>query len=173
MAPLQVIPYITIIAAVAANRAIGLRGEMPWHLPDELRHFKKMTLGKPVIMGRKTHESIGMVLPGRQNIVVTRNPDYASAGVEVVTSLDHAFEAGEGAELMIIGGGELYRLAMPLASRLLLTVVDCEPEADTYFPEWRKDNWTLAGSVAYQADERHAHAFELQEWLRRSDKVIE
>ena len=159
-------PYITIIAAVAANRAIGLRGEMPWHLPDELRHFKKMTLGKPVIMGRKTHESIGMVLPGRQNIVVTRNAGYTSAGVEVVNSLEDALDTGPGHELMVIGGGELYRLTMPLASRLLLTVVDCEPEADTYFPDWRNGDWELVGAVAHKADDRHAHAFELQEWLR-------
>ncbi|NNE04652.1 MAG: dihydrofolate reductase [Xanthomonadales bacterium] len=159
-------PYVTIIAAVAVNRAIGLRGKMPWHLPDELRHFKKMTLGKPVIMGRKTHESIGMVLPGRQNIVVTRNAEYASEGVDVATSLQHALEIGQGGELMVIGGGELYRLALPLASRLLLTVVDYEPEGDTFFPEWRNDNWALAGSVTHDADEQHAHSFQLQEWLR-------
>ena len=159
-------PYVTIIAAVATNRAIGLRGSMPWHLPNELRHFKKMTLGKPVIMGRKTHESIGMILPGRQNIIVTRNREYTSVGADIATSLSHALEIGRGSELMVIGGGELYRLAMPLASRLLLTVVDCEPEADTFFPDWRNGDWQLAGSVAHEADERHAYAFELQEWTR-------
>jgi dihydrofolate reductase len=160
--------FITLVAAVAKNGAIGMKGEMPWHLPDELRHFKKVTLGKPVLMGRKSHEAIGMALPGRQNIVISRNPEFKTTGCETASSLEQAIELAAGAELMIIGGGELYRQAMPSANRMLLTIVDCEPEADTWFPEWSDDDWALAGSVRHPQDETHAYAFAMQEWLRLS-----
>lgn len=157
---------LTLVAAVAKNRAIGLRGEMPWHLPDELRYFKKITLGKPVIMGRKTREAIGMALPGRQNLVISRSPDYSAKGSETAGSLQQAIELAQGTELMIIGGGELYRQAIPLANRMFLTIVDCEPEADTWFPEYPASQWQMASSLAHPADEIHAHAFEMQEWIR-------
>ena len=158
--------FITLIAAVAKNRAIGLGGQIPWHLPDELRHFKKITLGKPVVMGRKTHEAIGMALPGRQNIVVSRNPGCTATGCETAVSLEQALEIANGPEVMVIGGGELYLQAMPVAGRMLLTIVDCEPEADTWFPEWSRQEWGLAGSVQCPADAEHSFAFEMQEWLR-------
>jgi dihydrofolate reductase len=158
--------FITLIAAVAKNRAIGLRGDMPWHLPDELRHFKSVTLGKPVIMGRKTREAIGMALPGRQNIVVSRNPGFSAKGCGTATTLEQAIEMATASEVMIIGGGELYRQAMPLAGRMFLTIVDCEPEADTWFPEWSESEWGLVGSVAHSADDKHAMAFDMQEWIR-------
>ncbi len=155
--------FITLIAAVAKNRAIGLGGKIPWHLPDELRHFKKITLGKPVVMGRKTHAAIGMALPGRQNIVVSRNPGYTATGCETAVSLEQALEIANGPEVMVIGGGELYLQAMPVAGRMLLTIVDCEPEADTWFPEWSRQEWGLAGSVQRPADAEHSFAFEMQE----------
>ena len=98
---------ITLIAAMGRNRAIGLEGAMPWHLPRELRHFKETTMGKPIVMGRKTWESIGRVLPGRQNIVVTRNPDYVAEGCDVTGSLEGAVARASGREVMIIGGGQL------------------------------------------------------------------
>lgn len=158
---------ISLVAAVARNGAIGLRGDLPWHLPDELRHFKRITLGKPVIMGRKTFEAIGKALPGRQNIVVSRNPQFAAIECEVADSLQQARALAVGPELMVIGGGELYRMALPQASRMFLTVVDCAPEADTWFPPWSEAEWRLAGSVLHPADSEHAHAFDLQEWLRR------
>jgi dihydrofolate reductase len=164
---LQSEPRITIIAALGRNCAIGLDGRMPWHLPDELKHFKKVTMGKPVIMGRKTFESIGMALPGRQNIVVSRNPELAIEGCDVAGSLEQALEIADGEEVMIIGGGELYRLALPLASRMHLTVVDCEPEADTWFPEWGRSEWEQLSSEHHPADDRHQYAFEMQEWRRR------
>ena len=160
---------LTLIAAVAQNRAIGLRGRMPWHLPDDLRHFKRVTLGKPVVMGRKTWEVIGRPLPGRQNIVISRNRDYRARGCEVAHSLDAALGVAEGAELMIIGGGELYRQALPGAQRMVLTIVDCAPEADTWFPAWSKSDWKLAGSEQHPTDDRHAFGFEFQEWVRVSD----
>ena len=157
---------ITLIAAVARNRAIGLRGQMPWHLPDELRHFKQVTLGKTVIMGRKTREAIGMALPGRQNIVVSRNPGYIAQDSQSAPTLERAIEIASGRELMVIGGGELYLQSLPMARRMFLTIVECEPEADTWFPEWSEQQWRMAGSVLHAADERHTFAFEMQEWLR-------
>lgn len=159
---------LILIAAVAKNLAIGLRGRMPWHLPDDLRHFKRVTLGKPVVMGRKTWEAIGKPLPGRQNIVISRNRDYRAKGCEVTCSLDAALGVAEGAELMIIGGGDLYRLALPDAQRMVLTIVDCTPEADTWFPRWSESAWELAGSEHHPADDHHAFSFEIQEWLRVS-----
>jgi len=157
--------FITLVAALAKNNAIGLNGKMPWRLPDELRHFKRITMGKPVIMGRKTRQAIGITLPGRQNVVISRDPQFQADGCDIAQSIEQAFSIATGPELMVIGGGEIYRQAMPHASRMFLTVVDCEPVADTWFPEWNEDEWLLAGSVCHQADESHEYAFELQEWI--------
>lgn len=158
--------FISIVAAVAQNGAIGHRGAMPWHLPDELRHFRRITLGKPVLMGRKTFQAIGSPLPGRRNIVISRNPGFNPHGVTVAGSLEAALEHAGAGEVMVIGGGELYRLALPMAGRLFLTVVDCAPEADTWFPEWDESAWHLAGSRLHSADGQHPFAFEMQEWIR-------
>ncbi len=124
-------------------------------------------MGKPVVMGRKTWESIGKPLPGRQNLVVSRNPAFAAPGCQVVSSLVEAIEAADGFEVMVIGGGELYQQALPLASRMFLTVVDIEPDADTWFPEWQPADWLLVASQRYPRDERNAHDFEVSEWLRK------
>ena len=113
---------ITLIAAMGKNRAIGMNGRMPWHIPAELQHFKKATMGKTIVMGRKTWQAIGRPLPGRQNIVVSRNPDFQAKGVDSATSLDDAAAKSESDEVMIIGGGQLYALALPLAKRLVLTL---------------------------------------------------
>jgi len=139
---------------------------MPWHLPADLRHFKRATMGKPVVMGRKTWESIGRALPGRQNLVVSRNPAYQAEGCQVVSSLVEAIEAADGFEVMIIGGGELYTQALPLASRLILTIVDTEPASDTWFPEWQPSEWLLVTSERYGPDAHNQHGFEVSEWLR-------
>lgn len=159
---------ITIVAAMGRNRAIGLDGRMPWHLPAELRHFKQVTMGKPLVMGRKTWEAIGRPLPGRQNIVVSRNPELRAPGCDVAGSLVEAVEVAEGMEVMLIGGGELYRQALPVASRLLLTEVDLEPDADTWFPEWNPAEWRLVGSARHEADEANPYAFHTSEWVRPS-----
>jgi dihydrofolate reductase len=152
---------ITLIAAMARNRAIGFDGGMPWHLPAELKHFKASTMGKPIVMGRKTWQSIGRALPGRQNIVVTRKRAYQAEGCTVVPSFDQAMEAAVGEEAMIIGGGQLYRQALPLADRMLLTLVDCEPEADTWFPEWNKDEWREISRRSQVADENNELAYKV------------
>ena len=157
---------ITLIAAMAANRGIGLNGQLPWHLPGELKHFKEATAGKPMVMGRKTWESIGRALPGRQNIVVTRNPEFHAQGCDVCTSLDTALAVALGSEVMIIGGGELYRQALPLASRMILTLVDCVSEVDTWFPDWEDSDWTLVLQRSVVADDRNPYAYRVQELIR-------
>lgn len=158
---------ITLVAAMARNRVIGLDGAMPWHLPRELRHFKETTMGKAIVMGRKTWESIGRVLPGRQNIVVTRNPDYRAEGCDVVGSLEDAVSAASSEEVMIIGGGELYVAALPHADRLVLTLVDCEPEGDTWFPEWDDGCWLEVSSRDEAPDENNPQAYRVMD-LRRA-----
>ena len=127
---------VTLIAAMAKNRVIGRDNRLPWHIPADLRRFRDLTMGHPVIMGRKTYESIGKPLPGRQTIVVTRQEGYAAQGCVVAHSLEEALAAAEPAEeLFICGGGELYVAALPQVDRICLTVVGCEVEGDTLFPE--------------------------------------
>jgi dihydrofolate reductase len=159
---------ITIIAAMARNNAIGLGGEMPWHLPRELGHFKQATMGKPMVMGRKTWESIGRPLPGRQNIIVTGNPGLEAPGCDIAASLDQAIGMARGVEVMIIGGGQLYRQCLAFADRMILTIVDCEPGADTWFPEWDRDCWQVLGKRREAADDRNPHAYEVVEWVRKA-----
>jgi len=158
---------ITIIAAMARNRAIGLDGAMPWHLPAELKHFKETTMAKPIVMGRRTWQSIGRALPGRQNLVVTRNRSFRAEGCEVADSLEEAIALADGGEVMIIGGGQLYRQALPVADRMVLTLVDCEPEADTWFPDWREKEWKQLSSRTETADDSNPHAYRVLELVRR------
>ncbi|NDC90131.1 MAG: dihydrofolate reductase [Bacteroidetes bacterium] len=153
-------PTIALVAAVARNGVIGNGGRMPWHLPDDLRHFKRITLGKPVIMGRKTFESLGKPLPERTNIVLTRDPAWQAPGVCVVTSFDDALAAGRAAltrhppkahqihneipvfsDIMVIGGAEIYALALPRAQRLYLTDIPLTPAGETVFPAFDPAAW--------------------------------
>ena len=157
---------ITLIAAMARNRAIGKDGDLPWQLPGELLHFKQATMGKPIVMGRKTWESIGRVLPGRQNIVVTRSRDYQAPGCDMAASLDEALQQARGGEVMIIGGGQLYAQAMAYADRMILTEIDIEPEADTWFPEWREEDWQPLSERGVAADERNPWSYRVIEWVR-------
>ena len=137
---------ISIIVAMGESSVIGLEGGMPWRIPADLKHFKAITMGKPIIMGRKTHESIGRALPGRTNIVITRQPDYETEGAEVATSMDAALAmagdvAGDSGEAMIIGGAEIYRAALPIADRIHLTEVGSAPKGDVYFPRFDRGDW--------------------------------
>ncbi len=135
-------PTISLIVAHASNRVIGRDGEMPWYLPADLRHFKQTTMGKPIVMGRKTFDAIGKPLPGRANIVVTRDKAWTAEGVTVVHSLDEAYAAaGEVEEIMVIGGGQLYAEALPQAQRIYVTEIVGEVEGDTWFPELDPDEW--------------------------------
>ena len=130
-------PCITLVAAVAANGVIGLDNRLPWRLPQDLQHFKALTLGHPVVMGRRTWESIGRPLPGRQSIVVTRSTQFAAPGCRVVHSFDEALAvAGNAAEVFVIGGGDLYRAALPAAQRLMLTEIRRDFPGDAFFPEF-------------------------------------
>ncbi|MBT8041070.1 MAG: dihydrofolate reductase [Xanthomonadales bacterium] len=153
---------------MARNRAIGFEGALPWHLPRELKHFRDTTLGKPVVMGRKTHESIGRPLPGRQNIVVSRNRNYRSEGCDTAISLRSAVEAADGDEVMVIGGGQLYEEALPVADRMVLTHIECEPRADTWFPAWERDDWVETIQREERQDENNRHAYRVIEYTRKA-----
>lgn len=150
---------ISIIAAMDRNRLIGNNNELPWHLPADLAHFKKITLNKPILMGRKTYESIGRPLPGRQNIVLTRKADLEIEGVTVVTSLEAAIEICEGIdEVMVIGGGTIYELVIPQAQRMYLSYVDGEFEGDAWFPDFDESQWDISESIVQEPDEKNRYA---------------
>jgi dihydrofolate reductase len=161
---------ISLIVAIADNRAIGKNNDLLWHLPDDLKHFKRTTSGHPIIMGRKTFESFGArPLPKRTNVVITRGNAYTSAGnLVVVRSLDEALEqVKEDDEIFIIGGGEIYKQAMPLIDRMYLTVVHHQFEADTYFPAFDESQWTEVANEYHPADEKHAYAFTIKTLERK------
>lgn len=152
-------PRIAIIAALARNRVIGRGNRLPWHLPDDLRHFKRLTLGRPIIMGRRTWESLPGLLPDRTHIVITRDAQYRADGAAVVRSLDEALAAAGGEEALVVGGAQLYALALPRASRLYLTLVEAEVEGDAFFPEIDPAAWREVAREPHAADERHAYPF--------------
>lgn len=138
---------VSIIVAIAENGVIGGGNKLLWHIPDDLRHFKRVTSGHSVIMGRKTFESIGKPLPNRRNIVISRNPNYNSVGIEVARSLEEALAmTKDEPEVFIIGGGEIYRQTLPMASKLYITRVHEKYEGDTYFPEPDPSEWLLVHS---------------------------
>jgi dihydrofolate reductase len=161
-------PRITLVAAMARNRVIGRAGGMPWHLPADLAHFKAVTLGHPVLMGRKTFESIGRALPGRLNIVISRGRPELPEGVLLCASLDEAIAACAGhAELMVIGGGEIYRQALDRAERLALTLIDAEIDGDTWFPDFQLGPWRLSAMTARPPDERNPYRLVFADFLRQ------
>jgi dihydrofolate reductase len=158
---------ITLVAAFDRNRAIGQEGGLPWHLPDDLRRFKALTLGKPVLMGRKTAHSLKRALPERENLVLSRTGAPVHPGMTVVASLDAAIEHAGARELMVIGGGEVYALALPRAVRMHLTLVDDEVRADTWFPAYAPAEWRETARAHHDADARHAQAFDFVDLERR------
>ncbi|AOW79112.1 diacylglycerol kinase [Colwellia sp. PAMC 20917] len=149
---------LSMIVAHADNRIIGKDNNMPWHLPADLAYFKKTTLGKPIIMGRKTYESIGRPLPGRQNIVISRDQNYHADGVDSATSVEQALLlAGEVDEVMVIGGGAIYSHCLPLANRLYITHIKADIDGDTQFPEYNTvEDWQLTSSVKLSADDKNS-----------------
>jgi len=148
---------LSMIVAHADNRIIGKDNDMPWHLPADLAYFKKTTLGKPIIMGRKTYESIGRALPGRQNIVISRDENYQADGIDSAISVEQALSlAGNVEEVMVIGGGAIYKHCLPFANRLYITHIKANIEGDTQFPEYDIDNdWQLTQSNKFSADEKN------------------
>ncbi len=149
---------ISFIAAMDRNRLIGDKNQLPWHLPADFAHFKAVTMGKPIIMGRKTYESIGKPLPGRRNIVLSRNKDLCYEGVDCVSSFDEALAlVAEEDEVMVIGGSTVYEMLMPLVNRMYLTFVDAAFEGDAWFPEFDEKDWQLVESEVHKADEKNAY----------------
>jgi dihydrofolate reductase len=153
-------PKLSIIVAVADNGVIGSGNQLPWRLPDDLKRFKALSLGKPIVMGRKTYESIGRPLPGRLNIVVSRQPGLQVAGCTVVPSLADAIEvAGAVDEIVIVGGADIYRQVLPQVQTIHLTRVHATVPGDVYFPTLTPGEWREHATEYHPADERHAHAF--------------
>lgn len=149
-----------MIAAMANNRVIGKDNKMPWHLPEDLRHFKALTLGKPVVMGRKTYESIGRPLPGRHNIVISRQADLNIEGVTTVTSFEDAkIAAGDCEELIIMGGGQLYAELLEKSDILYLTEISLDVEGDTYFPDWDDGSWLEVSRDVAKNDKQLEYSF--------------
>jgi len=160
---------ISIIVAASENNVIGAAGELPWRLSEDLKHFKATTMGKPIVMGRKTWESIGRPLPGRQNIVITRQAKFNAEGCDVVASLDEAAAtAGDEQEIMVIGGGEIYSLALPMAGRLYLTRVHTEIDGDAFFPEIDETEWRLIDDIHREADGRNQFDYSFRVYERTS-----
>lgn len=165
---------IALIAALAQNRVVGRDNTLPWSLPGDLQNFKRLTLGKPVVMGRKTFDSIGRPLPGRSNLVISRNPQLQIEGVEVVSSLEWALQraqeiasATSADEIMVIGGGEIYSQTLPLAQTLYLTEVHASVEGDAWFPEFEPQDWRESSRETFQPSGDNPYAFSFVTLLRR------
>jgi len=151
---------ISMIAAMAKGRVIGLDNQMPWHLPADLQHFKRITLGKPVLMGRKTFESIGRPLPGRDNLVISRQIPTDNKGALWFNSIEQAIASVTQPELMIIGGADIYRQCLPLAQRLYLTEIALDAKGDTWFPDYQAAaNWQLISEQFHAADEKNPYDY--------------
>ncbi len=161
-------PQIVLIAALDRHRAIGKDNALPWHLPDDLKRFKALTLGKPLLMGRKTAESLGRALPGRRNLVLTRSGRAPFDGMDAVASIDAALEIVGSRELMVIGGGDVFALALPLATRMHLTFVDADvADADALFPAFDASQWRVVSRELHVVDAKHASAFEFVDYGRQ------
>ena len=151
---------ISIVVAASLNNVIGVDGELPWRLSDDLKRFKALTMGKPIVMGRLTYESIGRALPGRQNIIITRQADYTAEGCDVVDSPEAAIQAAGGAaEVMVIGGGHIYKEFLPIADRIYLTRVAAVVEGDTFLPKLDERAWRQIARDEHTANEVNDHDF--------------
>lgn len=152
-------PRVSLVVAVARNGVIGNGNALPWRLPEDLRFFKALTMGKPILMGRKTYQSIGKPLPGRRNLVLTRDRGFSAPGVDVVFSLDEALAAvSDAAELMVIGGAEIYRMCLPRTQRIYLTRVHADVVGDTYFPQIDMRGWREVERREFAADDKNSFA---------------
>lgn len=158
---------LTLIAAMASNRVIGKDNQLIWDFPDDLKRFKKLTLGHHVIMGRKTYESMNRPLPGRTNVVISRQKEYQAPGCIVVSSMVEALRKAENdRKPFVIGGAKIYELALPYADIMELTCIRHAYEGDTHFPEWDKEQWSLENTEKHPADERHPYPFEYRTYHR-------
>jgi dihydrofolate reductase len=151
---------LSLIVAMAKNRVIGADNKIPWHLPNELKQFKNLTMGHHIVMGRKTYESIGRLLPGRTSVIVTRQRDYSVPGAIVTHSVEEALEACRNDdECFVIGGADLFRETLARADRLYLTIVEAEPSGDTFMPDLDLADWTETSAQSFPLDEKHAHGY--------------
>lgn len=158
---------LSLIAAVADNGVIGIKNQLPWKLPADLQHFKKITMGHPIIMGRKTFESIGRPLPGRRNIVLSRIKHFSIPGCEVVSTLEAALEKlKEAEEVFIIGGESVYKEAMPFAQKLYITQVHAQVEGDTFFPKWEQSKWIEVSREDHEEDEENEYSYSFIAYIR-------
>lgn len=160
---------ISFVVAAAKNNGIGKDGKMPWHLPNDLKHFKNLTWGLPILMGRKTFDSIGKALPGRKNIVLTNKSDWEAKDVIAVRSIKDAMfiaTQADALELMVIGGGEIFKTLMDKANRIYMTRVDGEPEADVFFPALNPNEWHLLSQKNHEADAKNAFNYSFEVWER-------
>ncbi len=158
---------ITLVVAAAKNNAIGKNNKLLWHLPNDMRYFKNVTWGMPVVMGRKTFEALGKPLAGRKNIVMTKQAGWKQEGVVVIKSFEDALllaKEMDVKELMVIGGGEIYSAVIDKARRIHMTRVNAEFEADTFFPEIDPNTWKLVSAKKYEADERHQYSYAFEVW---------
>ncbi|NVJ59032.1 MAG: type 3 dihydrofolate reductase [Gammaproteobacteria bacterium] len=154
------LPKISLICAMANNRVIGKDNAMPWHMPADLKHFKQTTMGKPIVMGRKTFESIGRPLPGRENVVITRNKDWHSEGVTVVESIEQALEhLQQHDEIMITGGGNIYQQTIDQADRLYLTFIDLTTDGDAFFPKYDHLELKTVAEETHKADDKNPYEY--------------
>ena len=165
---------ISLIVAVSRNGIIGIDNQLPWHLPEDLKYFKSVTMGKPIIMGRKTYDSIGRPLPGRTNIVITRDSSWQAEGVEVARTLAQAMTLGQLAcaqadvdEAMVIGGEQIYRMTLPAADRLYLTEVQAEVEGDAFFPEFDAKDWQQVSEQLPEVTDTHPYRFIVLERIKK------
>lgn len=160
---------LSIIVAASENNVIGINNHLPWHLPVDMKYFKDITMGKPIVMGRKSFEELGRVLPGRPNIMITRQQDYKAEGLHIVPSLEAGIEKAKTfgtEEIFITGGGEIFKMALPIVDRVYLTRVHAEVTGDTYFPEFDPKGWKLVKNERHEKDEKHAYALTFQVWER-------
>ncbi|WP_075982026.1 dihydrofolate reductase [Bacillus massilinigeriensis] len=153
---------ISLLWAMDENRVIGKNNELPWHLPEDLKYFKRVTMGHPIIMGRKTYESIGRPLPGRENIIMTRNQDYKMDGCQIMSSVDELlrFNKAQNDEVFVIGGAEIFKEVLPFADRLYLTQIHEAFPGDTFFPEIKMDEWKLISSEKGIKNEKNPFDYE-------------
>jgi dihydrofolate reductase len=152
---------------MARNNVIGKGGTMPWHMPADLKHFKKVTMNKPVVMGRKTFESIGKPLPGRRNIIISRQENLKLEGCEVYNNIQNVFEILKNeSEVMIIGGGQLYAKTLPFADRLYITHLDADIDGDTQFPDWNENEWEEVFRESHQPDEKNPYPYAFVNYQR-------
>lgn len=160
---------VSLVAALAENHVIGQDGDLPWHLPEDLKFFKRLTTGHPVVMGRKTFLEVGAPLPHRTNVVITRSANFRAEGVRIAGSLDEALDPWRATdeEVFVVGGGEIYRLALPRADRLYLTRIHGTVDGDTFFPPFDLSQWHLVSSEAHPADTRHAYPFTFERYERK------